>query len=443
MSPRQDLLLVGEVYVDFTLPKAGAESKLRLGGIGHAARGLWAIEANFSVAAICPSYLVDQARAYLERLGCTEFIWLAEIKGAPNVMAIGDPTELADQGYQDILRDEKSVEYRGATDSLKTFKTCLIFPGKYDLTVLRSMLAEDVQANFDVAYDVPDLQSLSSFKGNIAALVTSTSSSMFLEKTSEDISSLLADLRDMSPQAFLLKENRGGSRVFDLRSDEVEEIPALLGETVNSVGVGDVYSAVFASMLGGGVFDAGWKAARAATCYAQTTYPDDFRRDVQRSLALSVDQMRGLGGTRLPWHSRPAFQIYFAAPDFSYVDRTHLEEALRALAYHNFRLRRPVQENRELTPQSAMHEMRAAYMGDLGLLEECDLVFALPLDRDPGTLVEIGLALALRKPVITYDPLKENTNTMVMAGSTVYSAKLDSCLNGLFDVMSRLRAARS
>ena len=442
MSPRQDLLLVGEVYVDFTLPKAGAESKLRLGGIVHAARGLWSIGAKFSVAAVCPSYLVDQARDYLERLGCSEFIWLAEVKGAPNVMAIGDPTELADQAYQDILRGEKSVEYRSEADVLKAFKTCLIFPGKYDLTVLRSLLAEDVQASFDIAYDLPDLQLLSSFKGNLSSIITSTSSPMFLEKASEDMSSLLDELRELSPQAILLKENRGGSRVFDLRTGDVDEVPALLGETVNSVGVGDVYSAVFSSMLDAGVFDAGWKAARAATCYAHTTYPDDFKRDVQRSLALSVDQMRGLGGTVLSWHVRPAFQIYFAAPDFSYIDRTHIEEALRALAYHNFRLRRPVQENGELNPQSSMHEMQAAYLGDLGLLQECDLVFALPLGRDPGTLVEIGLALTLKKPVITYDPLKENANTMVIAGSTVYSDKLDSCLNSIFETMSRLQAKR-
>lgn len=442
MNANHDLLLVGEIYVDFTLPKSGLDSKLRLGGIVHAARGLWAIDAKFAVAAVCPGYLVDQARAYLEILGCTEFIWLAEVKGAPNLMAIGDPTELADQAYQDILRDEKSVGYLGDVAGMKAFKTCLIFPGKYDLTVLRSLLAEDVQASFDIAYDLPDLETLTSFKENLAAIITSTSSPMFLERGSEDVSGLLNDLRDLSPQAFLLKENRGGSRVFDLRTGGVDEVPALLGETVNSVGVGDAFSAVFVSMLGAGVFDAGWKAARAATCYAQTTYPDDFKRDVQRSLALSVDQMRGLGGTVLPWHARPAFQIYFAAPDFSYIDRTNIEETLRALAYHNFRLRRPVQENGELNPQSPMHEMRAAYLGDLGLLEECDLIFALPLERDPGTLVEIGLALAAKKPVITYDPLKENANTMVMAGSTVYSDKLDTCLNGLFEALSRLRVTR-
>lgn len=442
MSLNHELLLIGEVYVDFTLPKASSDSKLRLGGIVHAARGLWAIGANFTVAAVCPGYLVEQARAYLEQLGCREFIWLADIKGAPNVMAIGDPTELADQAYQDILRDEKSIEYLDDVAGLKAFKTCLIFPGKYDLSVLRSLLNEEVQASLDIAYDITDIQSLSSFKGNLAAIITSTSSPLFLGRASDDMSCLLEQLRVLSPQVILLKENRGGSRVFDLQTDRIEEIPALLSETVNSVGVGDVYSAVYVSMLGAGVIDAGWKAARAATCYAQTTYPDDFKRDVQRSLALSVDQMRSLGGTVLPWHARPEFQIYFAAPDFSYIDRTHIDHTLGALAYHNFRLRRPVQENGELSEQSQMHEMRAAYVNDRALLEECDLVFALPLARDPGTLVEIGLAQAFRKPVISYDPLKENANTMVMAGSAVYSDKLDICLNGLFEILSTLRATR-
>lgn len=441
MSTNHSLLLVGEVFVDFTLPKADNRSKLRLGGVVHAARGLWAIGANYSVAAVCPGYLVDQTRAFLEHHGCSQFIWLAEVKGAPNVMAIGDPTELADQAYEDILRDVKFVEYNTEDASLKAFNTCLIFPGKFDLSVLRGRLADDVQTSFDLAYDVSDLGSLGAYKGSLAAVITSTSSPMFLAKASEELSGLLDDLRDLSPQAVLLKENRGGSRVFDLRSGQADEVPALVGETVNSVGVGDVYSAVFVSLLGAGVFDAAWKGARAATCYAQTTYPDDFKRDVQRSLTLSVDQMRGLGGTVLPWHARQEFQIYFAAPDFSFIERKHLEDALAALAYHNFNVRRPVQENGELSPQSSLHEMHTAYLSDVALLDECDLVFALPLQRDPGTLVEIGISLAAKKPVITYDPLRENANTMVIAGSTAYSDNLDTCLNGVFETLSKLRAA--
>src|SRR5262249_47339974 len=34
-------LLVGEIYVDFTITDPGSENKLRLGGIAHAARGFW------------------------------------------------------------------------------------------------------------------------------------------------------------------------------------------------------------------------------------------------------------------------------------------------------------------------------------------------------------------------------------------------------------------
>ncbi len=442
MRANDALLLVGEVYVDFTLAKVGVDSKLRLGGIVHAARGLWAIDARFAVAAVCPGYLVDQARAYLESLGCNEFIWLAEVKGAPNVIAIGDPTELADQAYQEILRDEKSVSFLGNVADLKAFKTCLIFPGKYDLAVLRTLLAPDVEASFDIAYDFPDLEVLAPFKENLAAIITSTSSPRFLAQASNDVSTLLDDLRGFLPRCVVLKENRGGSRVFNLRTDAEEEVPALLDKTSNSVGVGDVYSTVFVYMLGTGVFDAAWKAGRAATWYAQTTFPDDFKRDVRRSLALSIGQMRALGGTFLPWHARQALQIYFAAPDFSYIDRKYIDEALGALAYHNFRVRRPVQENGELKPHSPMHEMHAAYARDLSVLAECDLVFALPLERDPGTLVEIGIALAANKPVIAYDPLEENANTMVIVGAAVYSSELGRCLNGLFEVASKLRISQ-
>ena len=340
------------------------------------------------------------------------------------------------------MRDEKSVKYRDVSSQLGNFATCLIFPGRFDLTYLGHLLGGNVRISFDIAYDVTDLQALSPFRGRLAAIITSTSSELFLEKASDDLSALTLELSELSPSAVLLKENRGGSRVIDISSGQTDEVPALLGDTVNSVGVGDVYSAVFVSLLGTDVFGAAWKAARAATCYAQTTYPDDFKRDVQRSLAVSVVQMRELGGTVLPWHVRPTFKIYFAAPDFTYIERTHLDKALDALGYHNICVRRPVQENGELKPQSQMHEMRAAYLGDLRLLNECEVVFALPQGRDPGTLVEIGLALAAGKPVITYDPLNENANTMVIAGSTVYSNSLDACLNGLFEAMSSLRSKK-
>jgi len=84
--------------------------------------------------------------------------------------------------------------------------------------------------------------------------------------------------------------------------------------------------------------------------------------------------------------------------------------------------------------------MHKIYAEDLNILSQCAVVFALPLGRDPGTLIEMGVAIANKKPLVTYDPLQENANTMVIVGSTVYSSNLDICLNGLFDVLSKLQA---
>ena len=441
MSVRQDLLLIGEIFVDFTLPTQNEDINLRLGGVVHAALGLWAIDGEYSVAAVCPAYLVDNASEFLKCHGCKEFIWLADVNGSPNVMVIGESKELADQAYQDILRYEKSVEFFEHENSLKEFGKCLVFPGKFDLSVLANMLCEDAEISFDIAYDLESTEPLVNFIGRISALITSTSSALFKRMASADFAPFLEELRSFSPACVLLKENRGGSRLFDLEDNQSKEIPALLGETAKSVGVGDVYSAVFVYLKDINIGDACWKPARAATCYARTMSLCNFKKYVQRSFALTVDQMRGLGGTFLPWHDRHDFQIYFAAPDFECIERANIDKALNALLYHNFKVRRPVQENGELKPNSSYDAMSAMYVADIKLLEGCDIVFAVPLGKDPGTLVEIGFALATNKPVITFDPLNENANTMVIAGSTIYSNNLDCCLNGLFNTMSKLRAS--
>jgi hypothetical protein len=69
------------------------------------------------------------------------------------------------------------------------------------------------------------------------------------------------------------------------------------------------------------------------------------------------------------------------------------------------------------------------------------LVFAVPTGRDPGTLVEIGLAIEASVPVVVYDPARECANTMVIAGSSLYSENLDACLNAVFSLLSRKRVS--
>lgn len=442
MATEANLLVTGEIFVDFTLPRPGNDCKLRLGGIAHAARGLWASGIEYAVAAICPKYLIDQATHYLAAHGCIEFIWLGEVSGSPNVIAIGDQTELSHQGYEDLLRDEKSVRIIDVQEKLKPYSEVLIFPGRFVTEKLKNQFSGTANFSFDIAYDISDLSQLNAFKGNIRAIAISTSSELFIKKGSGNVDELVSYLKPLSPEVFLLKENRGGSRLFDLETDETEEIPAVLSQTINSVGVGDVYTAVLVALRDKGWVEAAWRGARAATYYAQTTYPDDFKRDIQRDLKLSLDTLRTLGGTVLPWHERKKFSIYLAGPDFSYTHKPELDSAADALGYHNFLLRRPILENGQINRKSDLSTLKETYEQDLSLLKECAAVFAIPLERDPGTLVEIGIALELGKPVITFDPRNENNNTMVVGGSTIYSNDLDCCLNGLFDTLAKIRAEK-
>lgn len=440
MAMTDQVLIVGEIVVDFTLPQHGAECKLRLGGIVHAARGLWASGLEYSIAAFCPQYLADEARRYLAAHGCKEFFWLGDIVGSPNIIIIGDPIEVSHQGYQDLLRDSKEIKLREPFPNLERYKKIIVFPGKYDINGLLERFSPEAKLALDIAYDVKDFSSLQAFKGRLHAIIISTSSPLFLAAGMEKIGDLISEVKALLPDVFLLKENRGGSRLFNLLDGTVEEIPASLGKTVNSVGVGDVYSAVMYGFSGKGWGEAAWRGCQAATVYSQTTYPDDLKRDIQRGFNLSVETLRTLGGTILPWHDRQRFSIYLAGPDFSYVQKPELDRVVDSLEYHNFLVRRPILENGELERPANQADLRRAYGMDYHLLNECDALFAVPLGRDPGTLVEIGMAVALGKPVITFDPRNENNNTMVVVGSFVYSADLDECLNGVFDALAKLRA---
>ena len=147
-----------------------------------------------------------------------------------------------------------------------------------------------------------------------------------------------------------------------------------------------------------------------------------------------------IGDASLPWENRCRYQIYLAAPDFSYAERRAIDAAIASLTHHNFAVRRPVLENGELPAGSDQEAFQKIYQADYALLKQCDLVFAVPTGRDPGTLVEIGIAIEARIPIVVYDPDGENANPMVTIGAQHYSADLDSCLNNVFRILSALEA---
>lgn len=204
------VLVVGELVVDYTLGQQGSMCKLRLGGVAHAARGLWAAGVEYSVAVFCPQYLVDEAADYLAQLECYEFIWLGDVVGAPNVIVIGDVTEVAHQGYEDLMRETKSIKLRDPLPSLEAYQKVVVFPGRFSIDLLAQAFSKDARLSFDVAYDLEDLSSLEAFRGRLQAIIISTSSSLFMRLGHEELDGLLAAVKMLSPEVFLLKENRGG-----------------------------------------------------------------------------------------------------------------------------------------------------------------------------------------------------------------------------------------
>lgn len=342
------LLIVGEVFVDYTLGTSRTSPKMRLGGVVHAARGLWAADLPYAVAAVCPAYLVQQAKDFLSAHGCSSFVWLGDVERAPNVVVIGDAREVGHQGYEDLLRDERTVSLNDVGEDLKPFTRVAIYPGHFELTSIAGLLNRDAAIIMDVAYDVRSFDELAPFKGGLKAVVISTSSELFLQHARNNVSGLQKAVAELDVEVLLLKENRGGSRLFPSKDGPTLEIPATLSETANSVGVGDAYTAVFAALSYRGWEEAAYRGAQVATNYAATTYPDDLKAGVRRDFKLSLDAVRSLGGTSVPWHERPDHEIYLAAPDFTYIRKEEVDAAVAALQYHNFRVRRPVQENGEV-----------------------------------------------------------------------------------------------
>ncbi len=432
-------LLIGEVCVDVTITPQGEAHKLRLGGIAHAARGFWASGCAFRAGVLIPEYLEQLVRKYFQSLGCSELRVIGTIECAPNVTLIFDPTEVADQEYETLLRDEKTTRVISPAASFDGVTDALIFPGSYSLEQVCAMLPENCGLHIDAAYDLPAPDKLAALRQPIRTLFYSTSSPLQASLPTGSMADVVAMFSAAAPAQLIYKENRGGAQLYDTASGTIHALPAQLGTTVNSVGVGDVFAAAYVAGLVAGPVETGWRATRAAAAYSQTTVPDLFQQYVRRAARLSLEAMQELGGTSLPWAERVNFPIYLAAPDFTGTDRVAIDRALAALSYHHFQVRRPVQENGELPAGSSMSVLLETYGKDCQLLHTCAVVFAVPTGRDPGTLVEIGLAIAAGKPVITFDPKHECNNTMVIAGSTVYSDDLDLCLNGVFESLSRLR----
>ncbi|MCE6992930.1 nucleoside 2-deoxyribosyltransferase [Dyadobacter sp. CY323] len=433
--------LIGEVFVDVSLRTKQTQTKMRLGGIVHAARALWAMEIPYSVGYFAPSYLDRHIESYLNAHDCEEIIKLGNVDGAPNVFLIEEVKEVANQGYTLILGDEATYDYNeSAFEKLRqiSFSDGLLFAGNFDISISAWKLSIE-KLHVDVTNRISSVDDLERITTKISTLFVSTSSPLFkntFKNNFEDFSSLFQKYCDQ----LVLKENRGGSRAIDYGSGTTAIAASQTRPIVHSVGVGDVYNVAYIVRIQQlsqnlAMTYSSWVAAE----YASTTYPDDFKTNVARINNSQISELKALGGVYIPWESRKAINVYIAAPDFNFVDTSPIDEVANSLEYHNFSPRRPIKENGQMEENADKTRRQQIFSTDMVLLDSCQILVAVLIYNDPGTLIEIGLASARGLPVFVYDPFSIANNCMLTELPDLVSSDLDELIAEIFIATSKLQ----
>ncbi|AHF94630.1 hypothetical protein OPIT5_22345 [Opitutaceae bacterium TAV5] len=430
------ILLIGEVVVDVTLQKP--EKKLRLGGVLHAARGLWALGVQYDLAYFAPDYIdgavIDQAG----RLGATRISKIGSIDGSPNVMLIGDPTEAGDQGYEHLLRDAHRVKLDENVlfEAITRADDVIILSGNFSLPeVLNVASRHSAAIHTDLGSGPSAFTELAVLGRPLRTLFLSTSSHAF-SGIVDNMPTSAVEMVGKHADVVLLKENRGGARLFT--SSGTLTVGAQRRSIMHSVGVGDVFDSVYVALRNThGSEEALHRASWIAAEYAATTFPDDFKHATEGCFEIAGAELMALPSVRLGWEARRGANIYIAAPDFSYLDCSEVDKVAHCLRYHNFTPRLPVRENGQAKQGMSKAERSLMFAADMALLEQCQIVLAVLSYDDPGTYIEIGIAAGRNVPVIVYDPHRRANNVMLTELPNFISSSLEEIITAIFDIAAR------
>lgn len=174
--------------------------------------------------------------------------------------------------------------------------------------------------------------------------------------------------------------------------------------------------------------------------YASTTFPVDFMNAVRADMSFSIDQLKSSTGCFLPWEVRQRCHVYIAAPDFDFVDTKLIDTLYENLTYHNFVPHRPIKENGQMSNGAEKRERAMLFSADMALYGKCNMLIAVLLYNDPGTLIEIGLAAQRGIPTLVYDPFSKADNCMLTELPTLVSSDMDTILSKVFNEYSKMYA---
>lgn len=271
----------------------------------------------------------------------------------------------------------------------------------------------------------------------LSTIILSTSSMVFKILCNGNVRDLIRFFKPYNADFILLKENRGGASCYSFPEDKFYESPAYYVPTMHSVGVGDVYNAIFISKLINRDPEKNMRmASQCAARYAETMLYEKFQSNVQAVLG-NLEQMINLEGVRLSWEERNAKNIYIAAPDFPDINTLLLDKLSESLKYHNFSPRLPVRENGIVRETMTPEEKLLVYRKDLDLLNTCHLLIAVLLINDPGTMVELGMFAQSGKPTIVFDPYNICQNMFVTHTPNFFCKTIGEVIDATYQCLRR------
>lgn len=425
------ICIVGDILTDVTLATPTTPYKMRLGGIVHAARGLWAMGVDYAVAYFAPSYMDGLIAKGLKSYGCKAIHKLGNVSGCPYTMLISEVKEIGNQGYEFLYRDCVSIEYyEDELKKLGDYDELLLTSGNFAMNLVLNYIKPNQKVHSDVANNIKQIQELPNAR-RMNTLFISTSSELFLNSFT-NIETFFEMLSSYA-ERIVLKENRGGSRAFDTETGEISQIPSQTSTIAHSVGVGDVYDSVAISAPFARFEERLNVASWVAMHYAKTTFCEDFQKAVSGVLKIPVATLMEFeGGCQLPWEIRQRCVLYIAAPDFDFLDTRAIDMLCNSLTYHHFVPRRPIKEVGQMTVDADKQERQRLYHGDMAILDECNMLIAVLLNNDPGTLIEIGIAVQKGLTTIVYDPYRIANNCMLTECPTLVSNDLDTIITKVF-----------
>ena len=435
---KKNFLIIGEVFTDTHLNLTDTEKTiLRIGGIFHSARAFSALNADFSIAYYAPSYLEEDINNVTSKLNgkCYK---LGTINKCPNVMIITESKEIGDQGYYNVLNAQ--AKYEDSNDILDIVKLVnptdiLINPGRYNTSFILNKLQNlNIKIHIDMHYDSDSL--LNQYSGEIETIILSTSSDLFKKNCKGTQNGVIEYFKNYNIKNILIKENRGGSYCYNVKSGSITEAYSYPTKIIHSVGVGDVYNSVFILNKYNDLNNNMTLASLIASQYASTMDFDMFKTRVSDILE-NYKKYSQLKGIRLSWEDRKNTYIYMAAPDFPYVNTDKFNKLSECLKYHNFNLRFPIRENGLSDEKTTQVQKAKIFSKDMELLQMCDLLIATLLYNDPGTLVELGAFGQMKKRTILFDPYKCCKNLFAEQFSTYYCQTIEEVVEKTFELLKK------